>query len=183
MRAIALAGCRQTPRSHRRPLRPAAGSSGGCRCGTLAPAVGAWQRFLAPYYWATPLFVLLDVAWGLNVRVAGLDDYPGLRYGYYAFCLACAVVIRLLPQGTTAVAMLESGANLSLLVGGFFMTYAGVIGQIGSGQAVRNPFTPRWFVNFLLSGTVALVAYHRAEYRNVLERAREEVLARRRRRR
>ena len=35
------------------------------------------------YYYATPLFILLDYFLGINVRVSALDAMPFYKYAYY----------------------------------------------------------------------------------------------------
>ena len=45
--------------------------------------IAAAQRLFGAYYGATLLFLILDFAVGLNIRVTFLADLPGWRFGYY----------------------------------------------------------------------------------------------------
>ena len=49
--------------------------------------------FLRWYYLATPLFWLVGAIWGVNVRVAFLDDFPVGRNAYYLLCFVLGVVM------------------------------------------------------------------------------------------
>ena len=43
------------------------------------------------YYYATPVFVLLDYGWGISIRAAVLDSMPLYKNLYYGFCVLCGV--------------------------------------------------------------------------------------------
>ncbi len=125
----------------------------GGRRGSLGPVV--------LYYAATPLFFLLDTLAGVNVRVAALDEWPALKYAYYALCMGCGVLTTARPNLASLVGLAESSVNILLLILGIMLPYFRVIRALGEGQPVTNPFTTGVLVNFVLSGTVALVAFYR----------------------
>ncbi len=72
--------------------------------------------FLRWYYLATPLFWLAGAIWGVHVRVAFLDDFPAGRNAYYVLCFLIGVVALRAPQYARRLALVESAANLGLLV-------------------------------------------------------------------
>ncbi len=117
---------------------------------------------LRAYYLATPLFLLFDLAWGLNVRAVALEQLPTAKYGYYAFCLACGVATMKWPGWSGPVGFAESSVNILLLILGVFLPYFAVIRAVSEGQAVTNPFTLRFLVNFVLSGAVWTIAFYRS---------------------
>lgn len=60
------------------------------------------------YYYATPLFILLDYLLGLNIRAAVLDDMPLYKYIYYGFCIMCGIGVFVFPRMTPIVTLAES---------------------------------------------------------------------------
>lgn len=130
-------------------------------------ALPADVRSLGPvawYYLATPVFLLLDALWGLNVRVVALDDTPVLKYLYYAFCLACGVATSVRPKLTAVVGMTESSVNMGLVVIAIPLAYYRVLWAMAEAQpVVKNPFTAVFFVNLGLSALVWFTAYSRHE--------------------
>jgi hypothetical protein len=118
-------------------------------------------RALAGYYLATPLFALIDVLWGVSVRAIALDAVPGLKYAYYAACLALGLLATVRPGLAGIVAASESSVNLALVIMSIPVAYLGVLQGMLDGGNVRNPFTPEFFANFAISAGVALTAYYR----------------------
>ena len=116
------------------------------------------HRLLIAYYAATLVFVLLDAGFGLNIRVAFLDGFPGWRGAYYAVCLACLLLIVKKPAWETVVGGVESVFTLSALIIGM-ATRAMYIG--GTVNGAYTPVTLQEVVNFLISGSIAYVAWMR----------------------
>ena len=77
------------------------------------------RQIVRTYYAATILFLALDVAAGLNVRVAFLDGQPAWRAAYYAFCFACLAVTYWRPALSELVGATESLVALSALIVSF----------------------------------------------------------------
>ncbi len=44
------------------------------------------KRTISAYYLAAPLFLLIDLLLGWNIRTAALEGFPVLHYGYYPLC-------------------------------------------------------------------------------------------------
>jgi len=77
-----------------------------------------YKRHFIPrwYYYATPLFILLDYFAGINVRVSALDAMPLYKYAYYGFCILCGLCIYIFPKYSPIVALLESAINYVLMI-------------------------------------------------------------------
>ncbi len=125
-------------------------------------------RALSLAYLATPLFVLADVAAGWNVRIAPLDPFPRLKWGYYAALLGLGVWMRARPLLAPLLSLAESSVNVLMLVLGFFLPYYALAAGIGEGRDPGAfPFGARYVLNFILSGALACAAF----YRNPLVRS------------
>ena len=119
-------------------------------------------RFIVPklYYIITPLFILLDYFWGINIRVAILDSEPLYKGLYYGFCILCGVVIFVIPQSSRVVTLLESSIIFVMTVVGLFIPYARVISQmddiLNSDILTAGIIEPPHIVNLALAGAVSL---------------------------
>lgn len=111
------------------------------------------------YLVATPLFVVLDYAFGANVRVAFLDGHSGLRAAYYAIAIGCGVAVWRRPRWAALVGVTESGANIALLIIGVFVAYLGMLDDAGGPGAIANPFTPHAVTNLVISATWGYASY------------------------
>jgi hypothetical protein len=111
------------------------------------------------YYLATPLFWLAGAIWGVNVRVAFLDDFPVGRDAYYVLCFVLGLVMLRAPWHASRLALLESAANLGLLVVSVFVWYLGMLDWAASPQVAVRVVTPAELVNFALTTVVATVSY------------------------
>lgn len=111
------------------------------------------------YYLATPLFWLAGAIWGVNVRVAFLDDFPAGRNLYYVACFIIGVVSLVAPRRAGRLAFYESAANLGLLILSVGVWYLHMLDWAGSPSTVVRAITPAELVNFVLTATVGAVSY------------------------
>lgn len=105
------------------------------------------------------IFLALDYALGINVRLASLEPYPQARAAYYGVCLLCLGLMLWRPAWTVLVAAFESIITLSALIIGMGMRTLLVSEQMletGSGIV-----TVPEIINFLISGGAAYVAWFR----------------------
>ncbi|MGH7546133.1 MAG: hypothetical protein ACREKI_08125 [Gemmatimonadota bacterium] len=137
--------------------RPA-GASGAGSAESAADSTRAW--LLRGYYLATPLFLLADVAWGWNVRVVGLEGYPGWRIAYYLVCFGLGALAWMKPERADLVGLVESGVNLAILIVGTYVAYWGIVDQVLADQPIVNPFTTERIANLILAGSVLSVSYY-----------------------
>lgn len=75
------------------------------------------------YFYITPLFILLDFIFGINVRVSALETMPTYKNLYYGFCILCGICMYIIPRYSAIVALLESSINIMMLVIGIFLPY------------------------------------------------------------
>lgn len=111
------------------------------------------------YYLLTPLFALLDFALGVNVRAAFLPS-AAARAAWYAFSFACGLVAWRKPGLAARVGMIESGANIILLVTGVY----GAVFNAGEDLIERgtiNPLlTPGGMTNVALSAAMLAISFY-----------------------
>ncbi|MBN2182789.1 MAG: hypothetical protein JW715_12835 [Sedimentisphaerales bacterium] len=119
-------------------------------------------RFFIPrlYYIITPVFILLDYFWGINVRVAILDSEPLYKGLYYGFCVLCGVFVFVIPQSARVVILFESSIIFVMTVIGLFIPYARAIAQmddiLNSDILTAGIVEPPHIVNLVLAAGVSL---------------------------
>jgi hypothetical protein len=124
-----------------------------------AQGMPLFPSLLRLYYAATALFLLLDYAFGINVRLASLEPFPGWRALYYLFCFGCLGLMLWRPGWSQWIATLESLLTLSMLIiamGARVMTVSDTLLSTGEGF-----ITSEEIINFIISGGAAWVAYTR----------------------
>jgi hypothetical protein len=129
-----------------------------------------FKRHFIPkwYYYATPLFILLDYLLGINVRVSALDAMPLYKNVYYGFCILCGVCIFILPRYSPFVALLESGINFLMMILLLYLPYVRCIMQediIGEGWQNMEALNLKHFFNILIAGVVAVYAFRASIHR------------------
>ena len=116
-------------------------------------------RLLVLYYAATVIFLVLDYAFDVNVRVAALDAYPGLRASYYLVIFGCLGLMLWRPAWTTAIGVVESLATLIALI--MNMALRSMVVSEHMLESGTGFVTMPEIVNFLISGFVAYFSWHR----------------------
>lgn len=117
------------------------------------------SRMLVLYYAATVVFLVLDLVWGINVRIAFLEPLPMARIGYYGVCFACLSLMLWRPDWTVLISAFESLVTLSALIIAMGMRVLLLTDQVletGTGY-----ITMAEIINFLISGSVAYIAWLR----------------------
>ena len=123
-----------------------------------------YKRYFIPkwYYYATPLFILLDYVAGINIRVAALDAMPLYKNLYYGFCILCALCIYIFPKYSPIVALLESAINYVLMILLLVMPYIRCIMQediLGQGWQTVEALNAEHILNLTFAGIVAVLAF------------------------
>ncbi len=116
--------------------------------------------FVRWYYLTTPLFFVADALWGWNVRVAFLDEFPVGRWAYYALCSGIGIIAYRRPALGARLGLVESSANLGLLMVGVLLWYGRMIDWAGSESATVAAIEPRALVNFVLVAVAGAVSYY-----------------------
>ncbi len=112
------------------------------------------------YYLATPLFALLDLGFGVPVRVAGLHD-PEHRAIYYALVIVAGLACWVRPAASPWVGMLESVVNLFLLMLAVLLPIWSLPDALAAGGELPAPLTGLALGNVALSGTVLALSFQR----------------------
>jgi len=123
-----------------------------------------YKRHFIPkwYYYATPLFILLDYFLGINVRVSALDAMPFYKYAYYGFCILCGLCMYISPRYSPIVALLESAINYVLMILLLLRPYIRCLMQediIGEGWQNVEALTAQNIINLALAAVVAAYAF------------------------
>jgi hypothetical protein len=119
---------------------------------------GAWIR---RYYLLTPLFIVLDVRFGLSFRVSGLTT-PELRYLYYGLCLLCALACYWQNRYSALITMAESSVNLLILLAGVTLPIVR-LGDLAGDAPASAGISGDNLLNFLLSGGLLLAVFYSAQ--------------------
>jgi len=117
------------------------------------------RRLLVFYYAATIVFLMLDYGFGVNVRVAALEAYPGVRAGYYLVILACFGVMLWRPSWATAIGVVESLATLVALIMNMALRSMIVTDQML--ETGVGFITTAEIINFVISGSIAWFFWQR----------------------
>jgi hypothetical protein len=118
------------------------------------------SRALTWYYLVgTPLFFVADLTLGISVRAAFFDGQPMLRFLYYAVAFGCGVAAVKLPAWSGLLGLVESGANIVLLVFGVMLGYFQTLDAAIADRPMLSPFGGTSVVNLVLSGAMLSVAY------------------------
>ncbi len=114
---------------------------------------------LRVYYAATALFLLLDFAFDVNLRLAFLEPWPGWRALYYVICFGCLALIVSRPVLTLLVTTVESLITLSALLlstGARVLSVSVNVLETGSGIV-----TAEEIINFIIAGGAAWLGWFR----------------------
>ena len=117
------------------------------------------KSVLRAYYFATVLFLLLDIVFNVNVRIAFLESHATLRALYYAVIFACMALMLWRPGWTVAISAIESLVTLVALILSMGLRTMLVTDEMleGGGGFVTMPE----IVNFMITGSIAYVAFMR----------------------
>lgn len=120
---------------------------------------------LKSYLWATPLFIVLDVLFNINLRGAAFADDSEAKWLYCGFCLVSLGFVIRKPETTSTVALTDSCLNLLLLLLSMQTPYTTWLSAAAQGVVGPAPVTPEKVFNFLLAGSIGLISFYRRLYR------------------
>lgn len=138
--------------------------AGGIRHAEVAsPRSMRLPRVLSLYYIAgTLLFAAVDWVLSAPIRAAFLGR-PSQRWIYYALLIGLGVLCRARPTWAPMVGMLESAANLTLVLLSIMLPIYALTGTVEAGGPAGLPFTSWTFANVLLTGSVLIFTFHRSQ--------------------
>ncbi len=116
-------------------------------------------RLIRGYYLATPIFLLADVFFGVNVRVAFLDQWPAGKWIYYGVAFILGIIAWRRPEWTAKIGLIESGADVVFIILSTAIWYGGMLDAAGSDFGMPAPVPASALVNLALSALVAGVSY------------------------
>jgi len=118
-------------------------------------------NLVTSYYLATPVFAVLDLGFGVPVRVWGLRD-PGHRAIYYAIVVLAGLLCWSRPKVSPWVGMLESVVNLFLLMLAVLLPIWSLPDALLAGDPLPHPLGALALVNVALSGSVLVASFRRS---------------------
>ena len=126
------------------------------------------------YYLATPVFLLLEFVFDLDLRVSPFIGDPRWRLVYYVLCFGCMTIILLKPALLVAVGLFECSLNIVVLFVGAALTWMFPFIPESPDEIEiffrENPATLTSVVNFLIVGGMWIVCFHRRMMLLSLER-------------
>lgn len=117
------------------------------------------HRMLLGYYAGTVIFLVLDWIFGVNIRIAFLDDSAGWRAAYYVLCGGCFVSILRWPELERIIGGLESTITLAALIINMALR-----AMLPAGPGFDQPIVPitmAEIANFLIAGFIAYASFGR----------------------
>lgn len=123
----------------------------------LQPQQPISSMLLLAYYASTAVFMLMDYALDVNIRLTFLDDFPLWRFAYYLLCFGCLALILWRPQWTAYVAAAESLLTLALII--LSTAVRVVIVTDDMIEHGRGFVSTRELINFVISATAVYISY------------------------
>ena len=120
-------------------------------------------HWIRAYYLASPLFFLLGLWWGVEVRVTFIPD-PGPRFIYYLILSCLGLLAHFRPAAAPWVALGESSLNLLLIMLWILLPIYNLSDGLGDPAATGVPYTAtQVLVNGLLAGGFFLLGFYKAQ--------------------
>lgn len=119
-------------------------------------------RLIQSYYLASPLFLILGLWWGTEIRVTFIPDLR-LRFYYYLLLSALGLLTHFRPPSAPWVALGESTLNLVLIMAWILIPVYGMAGALEGGP-MGVPYTPEEvLINGGLAGAFFLAGFYHAQ--------------------
>jgi len=120
------------------------------------------------YFYITPLFILLDYFFGINVRVSALETMPLYKNLYYGFCILCGICMYIIPRYSAVVALFESSINIMMLVLSIFLPYIRTITALmddvlgADFTALEESLKVQPMVNLFIVGSCLILTFRKS---------------------
>ena len=138
---------------HQRPLATNCYEEGVIKYGKRSTAANV----LLAYYAATAIFLILDFAFGFNVRLSFLEPYPEARVAYYGICFLCLGMMVWRPARIELIGAFESLVTLVALI--FAMGMRTIVPTARMLESTGGHVTIQEIINFILAGSIAYLAW------------------------
>ena len=126
------------------------------------------NSFARWYFYITPLFILLDYIYGINIRISALETMPTYKNLYYGFCILCGICMYVIPRYSAVVALLESSINIMMLVLGIFLPYIRTITALmddvlsADFTALEESLKVQPMVNLFIVGSCLILTFRKS---------------------
>lgn len=124
---------------------------------TLTPGL----RLVLVYYLASPLFWLLQLLFGWQIRVAFWED-PKWNALYYCVLMLCAIAVYMRPAWLAVVALIESAGNIVLHILSFAIPLFTLSDSVLQGNPATPDFSAAHIIGFLLAGLCMSLSFQTA---------------------
>lgn len=114
-------------------------------------------NILLSYYGATLLFLLLDVIFGISIRIAFLDTHTSFKMLYYGFCMVCFLLMIWKPYLAVLIGAVESLVTLVALI-----VVMGMRVMVPTDEMLESAtviITMPQILNFIIAGSIAYIAW------------------------
>lgn len=118
-------------------------------------------RLILAYMLATPLFWLADILFGLEFRIAFLEDATW-KTAYYSVLTGCGLACYMRPGWTGLIAFIESTANVFIHILSFAIPVFTLPGQALNGEPVNIGITTSHILGFVMVGGIMALSFHSA---------------------
>lgn len=118
-------------------------------------------RLVLTYYLASPLFWILQVIFGWQVRVGFLADSKWNTL-YYCLLILCAVAGYLRPGWLAFIAVIESAVNIGIHIVSFAMPLFTLSDSVLQGQVTKPDLSVANLIGFLLAGLCMSLSFQTA---------------------
>lgn len=109
------------------------------------------------YYAATAVFLLLDLVFDINIRIAFFESVPVLRAAYYGVCFTCLGLMLWRPSWTVIISAFESLVTLIALILSMGIRTMLITDEMLDGHA--SFISMQEVANFVISGGFAYIAW------------------------
>lgn len=113
-------------------------------------------KAIRAYYGCTPLFLFLDLTFGIDVRIPGFLSHGSSKAFYYLFCFCCLGVTLWKPAISAFVGLLESSTNILILCLGVLLPIWTAASTLETGSILG----PNEILKFVLAGSVCLSSFY-----------------------
>ena len=118
------------------------------------------HKFLSWIYLGTPVFLLIDLLFDLNIRVVGLEE-PIYKFTYLGFCFAIGLIGQKNQFLGAAFSLFESCLSIALICISVFLSVSSHFDALLGGINVRFQFGLPEVLNLLISSTIFIIAFYK----------------------
>ena len=118
------------------------------------------QKLLHFYYYVTPIFAILEWAYGIKLRVRIPLEYEFITYLYYTICFLCAFLLTKYTKLASIIILFECILNLLLLIITLILPYILIIDNVGSPSFNQDYYSKYDMYHFLIAAIMLLLCFY-----------------------